>query len=1143
MTIGTSSSVNTKRPDPVGHSADGHKPPNGKKGRSRSAGWNWLGLGLAGVAVVGVSVVLARKDIAEMAAESWLKGQGVAAHITIDKLSLKHAEGRVVIGDPKKPDMSLEHFSVDYQLNLMGGGLPLARIDKLKLTHPVAAFSIKGGKFYFGSLDKLVQSALSAPPSNAAPPAEILIENADLQLDTDYGLIKGQGAITLRNGLLTLLDMRTPAMHLKGTLGAGDLREGRITARSVTSKDHGDQLHVETHMMGDNWTVKGGGNLVETIGAEHQKFFAQNIVFGLDAYLPYRPSKSMYEAFSGDVAADFTLHADVVDAEATQVKGFETGLHLDGALKTNTQGSAYSGTAKLTTQADSLTSGDMKAHNVTLSGDQLTLNTGFSSQTGLAFNLSGPLDGEAARFDQGDLSVQAAHLKLHQLAMTSGADGAQLSFNGGMTIGQLKTGDVSLSQTVVSLNGSGQAKADAGPWQLSIKSDISSQQAHYAGLGLMARDRVAARLEAAKKTPAVGAPNPPAPDAIITLNQALETFSLRIHGLDLSLNSNGGKAGIDISARLKTAEAILKDGGKVVVTPIVGRPVLNSAGKGAFGLALSGPDLPTVALDVDGLGVKAGGVSGGYKLAAQFNFDPLDTATFDGQGRFTMIGGGLTATLSAPAHFTAKSAELGEHVEVLTATLNQTGKTFLNYTPKGWHATGSYSELNLKAPNELVGLTYGKGDFEAYSLADGVGFKAELSSATLSDGVPAGETRFNPLTLNGTIEQDTKALTGRFFVATPSAKQADGAPLRIAAVNLDHNLATAVGALSFKTLDINFKTDGLQPVYLSPLVAAVFSKDVKGPISFDGAFNWNPSRTWSGGHLTIDGLDFVGATGASQGLKSDIIFNSLAPLTSEPGQTITLAQSNIGVPLTDMNLSLQFLDDHVAIEKANVQTPGGPLTLEPTEVYFDGKTPISGVVTFAALDFGKVIAATDLATSMTFKGQLSGRIPFKLDQGHISIDQGAMDSDSPGQIQIKRTAVSGVDATGTVTSNDTNAATQAADKNAQAAAAAVEFNPFQDLAFQAMEYVTYDKIDARLNSKDGGILNVNFHIKGYFDPPKPQKAKISIVDYLSGKWMTKPITLPSKTPVELYLEIPINLDEILNDLTAFNVRTAQKPKQ
>ena len=42
--------------------------------------------------------------------------------------------------------------------------------------------------------------------------------------------------------------------------------------------------------------------------------------------------------------------------------------------------------------------------------------------------------------------------------------------------------------------------------------------------------------------------------------------------------------------------------------------------------------------------------------------------------------------------------------------------------------------------------------------------------------------------------------------------------------------------------------------------------------------------------------------------------------------------------------------------------------------------------------------------------------------------------------------------------------------------------------------------------------------------------------------MQKPIKLPSHTPVELYLDVPVNLDEILNDLASFNVRTAQKPQ-
>ncbi|MBW8879947.1 MAG: YdbH domain-containing protein, partial [Asticcacaulis sp.] len=331
-----------------------------------------------------------------------------------------------------------------------------------------------------------------------------------------------------------------------------------------------------------------------------------------------------------------------------------------------------------------------------------------------------------------------------------------------------------------------------------------------------------------------------------------------------------------------------------------------------------------------------------------------------------------------------------------------------------------------------------------------------------------------------------------------------------------------------------FDPNGLQPVYLSPLVAALLSKDVSGKVDFVGAVNWDKVGSGSGGTLTLDGLNFVGATGASQGLNGRIVFTSLAPMTSDSGQLIRLDSMNVGVPLTNLKLSVQFLGDRIAIESADVQTPGGPVILEPTVLPLDGKSAISGAVKFDGLDFGKIIAATNLASSMTFEGNLSGRLPFKIDAGHITFTDGAMKSDGPGRISVKRSAVTGVAATGSLSASD-------APKGAKAGVDP-NFNPFQDLAFQAMEWVHYDQIDARLNSIPGGKLNINFHIKGYFDPPQKQEAKIGLFDYISGKWMQKPIKLPSGTPVELYLEVPVNLDEILNDLTAFNVRTAQKPQ-
>jgi len=1139
--------------------------PSGKGGGSgnghfRAAGWLWITL--CGVTALGIVGVAGRKVIAESVAESWLKGQGVTAHVTIDKLSLGHASGSVLIGDIKTPEMSVGHFDADYALTpFAGNGLPLARIKTLHVVKPVVAISIKKGKLKFGSLDRIVQDALSAEPSNAPPPEAILIEDADISLNSDYGLLKGHGGLSLRNGLLTQLDLKLPATHLTGTLGTGDLHEGRVTAQSVKTGKNGDQLQVKAHLVGDNWTVKGGGNLVETIGAEDQRFHAQNVVLDLDSHLPYRHSKSMYDAFSGPLDAAITLTGDEVISEGARAEAFETQVRFDGALKTNEKGVAYSGKAQLSASTDRLQSGGMQAEGVRIAGDDLTLNTGFSSETGLAFNLNGPMTGEAARFRQGDMAAQAARFNLSELSMTSDADGARAVFTGGMTVGHLTQGsDLSLDQTVLSLNGGVEAAADHGPWDVTIKSDIRSGRGQYSGLSAMAKDRVAARTEAAAKPPIPGAPDPLPPDALITLDQAFQRFALRIKGLSLNLHGDADTP-TQMDIRVRSAEAALNGGGKATLVPHRSKPLIATGQAGAAAIALTGSDLPQVALGLDGLALDGKGLlSGGYTLAAQFDFDPLQGAKVDGHGRFnTLSGGGFNVTLTDGASFTAQSAQIGDQLTGLSGRIVQTGKSFLVYTPRGWRVTGAYSDLGLTAPNVLAKLGGGQGDFQAYSLGDGLGYKASLASATLTDGVPEGETRFNPLRLDGTIVQDRKATTGRFFAATPSTKGADGKPLRIAAIDLDSDIASGVGSLSFKTLDLNFKPDGLQPVYLSPLVAAIFSRDVTGPMRFDGAFNWTKTTSSSGGVLAIGvgdfvaatekapygvGMSFFGATGPSQGLTGQIVFDSLSPLHTAPGQEIHLAQTKLGVPLTDLDAGFQILGDHMALEKATVESPGGPVRLEPTDIWFDSKTPIKGVLAFDGLDFGKIIAASDLNASMSFKGNLSGHLPFTYDQGHIAFANGTMTSDAPGQISIYRTAVTGVNtATGSVTTDAPPATAAIASKNAEAAAAAdPTFNPFQDLAFQAMEHVAYDQIDARLNSIEGGILNINFHIKGYYDPPQKQKAKISLLDYISGKWMQKPIKLPSKTPVELYLEVPVNLDEVLNDLAAFYSNTAQKPK-
>src|SRR5690606_18932947 len=141
---------------------------------------------------------------------------------------------------------------------------------------------------------------------------------------------------------------------------------------------------------------------------------------------------------------------------------------------------------------------------------------------------------------------------------------------------------------------------------------------------------------------------------------------------------------------------------------------------------------------------------------------------------------------------------------------------------------------------------------------------------------------------------------------------------------------------------------------------------------FTGHFGWHKDGSDSGGTVTLNGIDFNGPLGQATGLKGEMRFTSLAPLASDPGQTLRLDRFITIVPLTDIDTRLQFFGEHVMLEQADITTPGGHLVLEPMDLPFDITRGFDGAVRFERLDFGQIIAATDFGRDMSFQGTVSG---------------------------------------------------------------------------------------------------------------------------------------------------------------------------
>jgi hypothetical protein len=1028
--------------------------------------------------------------------QNWLKSQGVPAKIKFDKLSLGDASGTAVLGKgatvPGAPvDVDAGHFDADFSLNLFAGhGQPLARLKNLHVVHPVLYAKFKDGKLNFGTLDKLVQDSLNTPSSGPAP-KQILIEDAVVHLDTDYGLVLAKGGVTMADGRLTFASLKLPAARLQGKLGEGTLSDGLLTAKSAGK----DQLKVHGQFGAADWTVLSGSPVDDTGGHNTR---LDGVTLGLDARVPYKNG-----AFTGPLQGTVTVQADKGETAAASFTGLAASAQLDGQLKTG-KTTRYDGATHLTVSAKTLKTGGADARAIRLEGPVLNVGAGLSDK-GLDLAVTGALTGDAGALKQGGLSLKGARLNLQTLTASVNSGGSQANFKGNLTLAQGSTAGLTLEKAVISLDGQEQGDA-SGAWAADVKSDIRSE-GHYDGLKPLA--------DSHRNDPKAAL----ATDGLVALDRGFQHFTLRAKALRVALTAAPSQAPRLDVRMAGPAEMALNGGGTITLTPQSGRPLLASGANGAFAVSVRGSNLPEADLTVSGFGQAPSGLLGGdYRLVSHFSTFPVSNLGFDAHGQFALNGGDFNVTLGAPTHVTAASADLGDHFEAVSVDVIQTGGAFFRMTPSGWRLTGSYSNLSLTAPNESVAMAGAQGPFEVFSQAgsDEPGMKIAMAGGILSDSLPAGQTRFNPLTLSGTLIQDTRKLTGRFKAATPNARTPQGAPLPIASINLDNDLRSNAGSLSVSTDGLRFVQGGLQPTDLTETVRTFLTNGVAGTVAFDGAFEWQGEQSSSHGVLAVDIQTFAGAMGVGTGLKGRVDFTSLAPLQSGPGQMFTLEHLQAAVPLDHFVLNAQFLGDHIAVERADVMTPGGLVRLDPTGIPLDGKSAITGALAFDGLDFGKVVAASSLAETMTFEGELTGRVPFTIIVGQVpTFQNGVVRADGPGKISIRRSSVTDITASGSLATPDIS---QAAGAAPQAA-----FNPFQDMAFQAMEHVSFDQLDAKVNSMNDGRIDINFHIKGRFDPPQPQKATISLPDYVSGKWMQKPMKLPSGTPIELFLDVPVKI--------------------
>lgn len=1064
---------------------DEKQPPHKTwaRGRLVDLGLEAVSLSMLAFIATGLVVWSGRREISRELAEGWLRDQGIEAAVEIDSLDASGFSGRVRLGPSDNPVFAADRLEVAYDLAAPWTGERFGvQAQAVRLVRPRVRASLDAqGRLRFGALQPLIDEALKSPKKSGVPGPAILVEDARLDLSTPGGRVRVTGDASLDDGQLLRLDGRLAPLRY----AAPDLAM-TAKAATVTARKRGDRLTVDVSL-----TIES----LETQDADLAGAAAL-----LSADLPY-PDLARLTA-SGPLEARLTLKSEKGRVGEGQGRDLAADLSLTGRIDGGLDAFAFVGRSRGAVRGDRVSAPSLDARSAVLSWEatRLTVDRRQARTT---------VDGmvqSALAADQalaGGMALRGVKASARSSNLNLALDDQGVGISGPLmveaTAGRLANGGLALADARLEARG----KINQGPRGLALV--LNGSAAGRSGVSGPDAERLAALVP----NPSYGQP----------LSRVLRSFAFSVPSLGLDIQDGRTQATLGQGARLSAPNG-------VTVAVAAPKGLLLDAGpgraRGGLEVSLSGGGLPTVRALAPEWRMAGGVLTSPLSLAVEnLDLPPIQGASGQVRGQARLAAGRFTLTKSQCSPVTAKAYALGENpVTAIRAKLCPTTAPLVLAGPDGWSAALKFEDGEgalAVAEAKLQGI---KGEA---SLGGAGGFdraSVRVDGAAVNDA--AAERRFNPILAKGQLALSGGVWSGTFQGATPT-----GAAL--GEIRLRHVVATGKGQADIEASKLVFAKDGLQPGDLSPL--ASFAREAKGPASFTGVFAWDAQGATSRGRLVANQIDFTSPIGFVATLDGAVDFDSLAPLTTRPGQSLKVVRIDSLVPLTAVESVFQLGSDALHISRATFEAAKGRISIEPTDVPLDVDKTISGVIVVEHLDLGELIAASSLAEKVKVDAVVDGRLPFTYGPEGLRFQQGKITAIQPGRLEISRAALS-------------NVAASPADAPGAPPSPPAQVNAIQDFAYQAMENLAFDQLEARVNSTDNGRLGILFHIKGQHDPKVPEKAKVSLLDLLRGRAFDKRIALPAKTPVDLTLDTSLNFDELVADWRSWFERqgTASPPR-
>ncbi len=256
------------------------------------------------------------------------------------------------------------------------------------------------------------------------------------------------------------------------------------------------------------------------------------------------------------------------------------------------------------------------------------------------------------------------------------------------------------------------------------------------------------------------------------------------------------------------------------------------------------------------------------------------------------------------------------------------------------------------------------------------------------------------------------------------------------------------GEADLRLRPLRFQPEGLQPAELLPALASL--RGVTGTVAAGGHLAWDPA----GGlrprlDLLLQNLSGTAGPVAFQGLNGVARLTRLSPLSTPPGQEVSVALLSAGLPMTDGLVRFQLDQGRLRLEEGALSLAGGRVRLEPTVLDLSAPRLTLGLQV-QEVDLAQIVALTGLE-GLSATGRLSGRLPLALHDGTASIVVGRLAAQEPGLLRYRPAE--------------------------PPAALAGGGQPVQML-LQALDDFRYGRLELVLNGTAGGETTAALHLAG-----------------------------------------------------------------